>query len=358
MLAMISLPLAGCALNTETNSTLKQGIESDPSPEFSTHQYSAKIAVLAAYEDDREFAECIENGLRGALPNSTIISKESLGDGPTPWRALSNKPANETELRSLLNSPSVSSRLKEVDFIVYVEGATRWSESGKVGGGVPIVMGYVQKTRKTYITATIVDINRAELLGKSVVRARGIVAIPICMMFFPIPIGLATETSACHQMVKHIASSLAGESLRNGDLVQGRREVDTPWPLGAPAPIIYPAHQSTKKPFDIYTLSNEEKVKLYKRALEEWDAEAQYWIAEKSEGLICGRNVSSCVQEIRCAWSCALNATEYKDYRFEDLTEPARHVFVFRKAEASCWRVHSVDTDKCGKFIEEYPRWD
>ena len=80
--------------------------------------------------------------------------------------------------------------------------------------------------------------------------------------------------------------------------------------------------------------------------------------AEKSEGLICGRNVSSCVQEIRCAWSCALNATEYKDYRFEDLTEPARHVFVFRKAEASCWRVHSVDTDKCGKFIEEYPRWD
>jgi hypothetical protein len=80
--------------------------------------------------------------------------------------------------------------------------------------------------------------------------------------------------------------------------------------------------------------------------------------AEKSEGLICGRNVSTCVQEIRCAWSCALNATEYKDYRHEDLTEPARHVVTFRKGADSCWRIHSINTDKCGKFIEESPRWD
>ena len=56
-------------------------------------------------------------------------------------------------------------------------------------------------------------------------------------------------------------------------------------------------------------------------------------------------------REVKCAWSCALNNTDFKDYRFEDLTEPARHVITFRKMGDNCWFVYAVNTDKCGEKL-------
>ena len=64
------------------------------------------------------------------------------------------------------------------------------------------------------------------------------------------------------------------------------------------------------------------------------------------------------VFEIKCAWRCALNTTDFKEPGFEDLTEPARHIVTFRKVGDNCWRVHDVDTDKCGKDIKVWDTWE
>ena len=57
------------------------------------------------------------------------------------------------------------------------------------------------------------------------------------------------------------------------------------------------------------------------------------------------------VKEVKCAWGCALNTTEYKDPKFVDRTGPARYVLTFRKVGDNCWRVQDVDRDKCGKDL-------
>ena len=56
-------------------------------------------------------------------------------------------------------------------------------------------------------------------------------------------------------------------------------------------------------------------------------------------------------REVKCAWSCALNTTEFRDSRFEELSEPARHIFTFRKVGDNCWEVVAVSADKCGEKI-------
>ena len=66
-----------------------------------------------------------------------------------------------------------------------------------------------------------------------------------------------------------------------------------------------------------------------------------------------GRQFGSNSYENKCAWSCALNNTDFKDYRYKELSEPARHIFNFRKIGDSCWEVVSVSTDKCGKDIKK-----
>ena len=55
--------------------------------------------------------------------------------------------------------------------------------------------------------------------------------------------------------------------------------------------------------------------------------------------------------EIKCAWGCALNTTEFRDTGFEELSEPAQHIFTFRKTGDECWRVDNVETNKCGEEI-------
>lgn len=59
------------------------------------------------------------------------------------------------------------------------------------------------------------------------------------------------------------------------------------------------------------------------------------------------------VHEVKCAWSCALNTTDFKEPGFEDLSEPARHIITFRRVGDKCWKVHDVDTDKCGKDMDD-----
>ena len=58
-------------------------------------------------------------------------------------------------------------------------------------------------------------------------------------------------------------------------------------------------------------------------------------------------------REVKCAWSCAINTTDFVEPGFEDLIEPARYIITFRKVGNKCWKVHDVDTDKCGKDFDE-----
>ena len=269
LLSLIIPSLVGCALNTEIKSNLGSSIYSAPPPFTTLQDYHHKISVISASPKNRGFTECVENGLRSRLKNSTIISEESFRDLISPWFELCNKPSNESELKAVLSNPLINRRLNEIglDFIIYVEGSTRWRESGKVVGGDFIVMGYAQKERKSNIVTTIVDINSSKLLGDTVVRSKGIIAIPIFMLFAPIPIGLATETSACRQTVQHIAKYLMGESLCDQNVVEDDEEANN---------LDKNLLKQTDTDSERISDSNSDLIDYYKRSALEENADAQY----------------------------------------------------------------------------------
>ena len=218
LLILFIIPLVGCALSTEVTSDFGTETDSSNSSINSIQNLQYKIAVVADSNEDK-FAKCVERGLRRILRKSIVISEEKFRDEIYPHTQLCDRPSSAVHVYELLSNPNVHLKLLdiELDFIVYVGGSTNWKDRGGYitppALPLPLWFGYTQKERKTSIRTAILDINKSGLLGNAFVRSKGIVAIPIAVLWLPIPLGLGTESSACSKTAQHIADSLVRRSL-------------------------------------------------------------------------------------------------------------------------------------------------
>ena len=217
LLILFITPLAGCALSTKVESDFGTKTDSSDSSINSIQNPQYKIAVVADSNEDK-FARCVERGLGSRLRKSIVISEEKFREEIYPHTQLCDRPSSEVQVHELLSNPIIHLKLLdiELDFIVYVGGSTNWkSRDGYMtppAFPLPIWFGYTQKERKTSIRTTILDINKSRLAGNAFVRSKGIVAIPIAVLWVPIPLGLGTESSACNKTAQHIANSLIRRS--------------------------------------------------------------------------------------------------------------------------------------------------
>ena len=205
------LSLSGCS---------KTDIDSDLAAAGPFRSPLIKLVIIPVSYKDHDFADCLRHELKEELEYLELIPEYIFRDTMFPWFEPCIRPKSTKELLSFVKKTIVRDQIDilGIDVLIYVKGSTTWDEfdgpggcfGGYGGGGC---FGYVSKHKETYISTVVVDLNKTIFLGDTKIISKGVLAVPLLIMPFPIPLGLFTETSACSQTAQRIANSLTSLSL-------------------------------------------------------------------------------------------------------------------------------------------------
>lgn len=169
------------------------------------------VTILANDFEDKEFAECLQNGLKKEFPKVKFIPGNKFRNALFPWFEPSTAPDEITEFSAIFTETEVQKRIKAlgVEFLIYVHGFTYQSDFSGYVGGYGAAAGYASAKRETYIKTSVWDLGKIAIVGHTNIHFEGTVHLPI--LGIPVLIPAFTESSACSETAKRISNCLTGE---------------------------------------------------------------------------------------------------------------------------------------------------
>jgi len=202
-ISMINILLFGC---------MKSQIVDSLAVKTQSKQFSV-ATVLAVDFEDKEFADCVQNGLKKEFSKVKFVPGNEFRNALFPWFESSTAPREISELSAILSKTLIRERIEGlgIELLIYVHGDTQQSKmEGFVGGGYGAAAGYAAAERETHISTTVWDLREKVRVGDTDVIFQGTVHLPI--LGIPIVIPAFTESSACSETAKRISNCLTGDS--------------------------------------------------------------------------------------------------------------------------------------------------
>lgn len=184
---------------------------------------SDSIVVLGrrhdiSHETEREFVDCVANGLSGAAPGVKVIPETEFVDAMYPWFEASTAPLDVAGIQRTLDQQEVAERVAEygVRYVVWVDGSTRTTSStgnitcavGPGGGGC---FGLKSWDDEAEYEASIWDLEDVRLSGKVSADATGTSFVPAIII--PVPLIARVRASACQGLSQQLAGFISTPAL-------------------------------------------------------------------------------------------------------------------------------------------------
>ncbi len=170
------------------------------------------VVVLGRSEDmvgPDYFAACLREELQTGDPPVRLIPVTDFQDSLFPWFEPNTRPSNDEELVSLFRRPEVQARIQALNLrhFLLVTGST----SENQGGGVETVaVGIHGATQRSRLTAKVIDLKTASILGDASVEAAAAGGLAHVMIYGVILIP-TTGSTACEGLSRQLAAVFAGK---------------------------------------------------------------------------------------------------------------------------------------------------
>lgn len=190
-----------------------------------------RVVVLGGNDDaigEDYAAACLREELQKADPPVPLIAAGEVQDALFPWFELSTRPETETEFATFLARPGVSERLRglRLRHVLLVASSTA---DGQTAGAEAVIAGVYGAKQRTSLSAKVVDMKNAAILGDAGVRAAATGGIAHVMLYGVILVP-TTQSTACKGLARQLGAIFAGRA---------------PPPIG-PAPVTDPPRSAER----------------------------------------------------------------------------------------------------------------
>jgi hypothetical protein len=172
-----------------------------------------RVAVLGGNDDaigEDYAASCLREELRAADPPVPLLAASEVQDSLFPWFELSTRPETETEFAAFLARPGVSERLRALN-LRHVLLVTSSTADGQTAGAEAVIAGVYGAKQRTSLSATVVDMKNAAMLGDAGVRAAATGGIAHVMLYGVILVP-TTQSTACKGLARQLGAIFAGRA--------------------------------------------------------------------------------------------------------------------------------------------------
>jgi len=172
-----------------------------------------RVVVLGGAEDavgEDYFAQCLREELTEADPPVPLIAAGEVQDALFPWFEPDTRPESETEFAAFLARPGVSERLEDLKLrhVLLVAGST---SEGKMAGAEAVIAGAYGSKQRTTLSAKVIDMKSATVLGDAGVRAAAAGGIAHVMLYGVILVP-TTDSTACTGLARQLGAIFAGRA--------------------------------------------------------------------------------------------------------------------------------------------------
>lgn len=172
-----------------------------------------RVVVLGGADDavgEDHSARCLREELQAANPPVPLIAAGEVQDALFPWFEPNTRPETETEFAAFLARPGVSERLRSLKLRHVLLVASSTSE-GKTAGAEAVIAGAYGAKQRTSLSATVIDMKSAAMLGNAGVRAAATGGIAHVMLYGVILVP-TTHSTACKGLARQLAAIFAGRA--------------------------------------------------------------------------------------------------------------------------------------------------
>jgi hypothetical protein len=172
------------------------------------------VVVLGGSDDaigKDNFAACLREELQTGDPPVRLIPASDFQDTLFPWFELDTRPSSDKEFVSLFRRPEVQFRIKTLSLrhILLVTSSTSEGETAGVEAVVAGVHGSKQRSR---LTAKVIDLKNASVLGDASVEAAAAGGLAHFMIYGIILVPTPGST-ACEGLSRQLGAVFAGKEL-------------------------------------------------------------------------------------------------------------------------------------------------
>jgi hypothetical protein len=162
-------------------------------------------------DQEAELLECLADGIEDAEPPLRVIPTAGFRDALFPWFEPSTTPESEADFERTLAEPMVQAKLATMNARHLVSLKAETSETD-MGGAEMIIVGVQGNTRTSRVAAEVVDLRSGENLGEAGVTVSGKQAL-VHYMLYGVMLFATTETTACEELGRDLASVLNGQAI-------------------------------------------------------------------------------------------------------------------------------------------------
>ncbi len=170
------------------------------------------IVVLGRSDDTvgpDYFTTCLREELQSGDPPVRLIPAAEFQDSLFPWFEPDTRPSNDEELVSLFRRPDVQARIQALNLrhFLLVTGSTT---EGKGAGVETVVVGIHGGKQRSRLTAKVIDLKTASVLGSAGVEAAATGGLAHFMIYGVILVP-TTGSTACEGLGRQLGAVFAGK---------------------------------------------------------------------------------------------------------------------------------------------------